>query len=66
MTAGEQIKKTDKELLGLMKQLAVRFQNQMVHVQDFLHQVQSQEKEYEAYRLDSNVQLHAVSSVRSG
>ena len=42
ITAGQQFKKDEKQLLELMMQLAVRFQNPMVHVQEFLHQVQNQ------------------------
>ena len=44
MTAGQQFTKTETQLLELMKQLAVRFQNPMVQVQEFLHQVQNQEE----------------------
>ena len=44
MTAGEQFKKTEEELLNLMRQLAVWFQNPMVHVQEFLQQTQNQEE----------------------
>ena len=49
ITAGQQFRKTEKELLDLMKQLAVRFQNPMVHVQEFLHQVQNQEEGVRSY-----------------
>ena len=44
ITGGQQFKKTEQELLTLMKQLAVRYQNPMVHVQQFLQQVQSQDE----------------------
>ena len=44
ITAGQQFKKDENQLLELMKQLAVRFQNPMVHVQEFLHQYQQQEE----------------------
>ena len=39
ITSGQQFKKTEKELLELMRQLAVRYQNPMVHVQEFLCQI---------------------------
>ena len=41
ITSGQQFKKTEKELLALMRQLAVRYQNPMVHVQEFLQQTQN-------------------------
>ena len=44
ITSGQQFKKTEKELLELMKQLAVRYQNPMVHVQEFLQQTQNQDE----------------------
>ena len=44
ITAGQQFKKTEEQLLKLMKELAVRFQNPMVHVQEFLQQYQQQDE----------------------
>ena len=44
ITGGQQFKKNEQELLTLMKELAVRYQNPMVHVQEFLQQVQSQDE----------------------
>ena len=44
ITSGQQFKKTEKELLELMRQLAVRYQNPMVHVQEFLCQTQNQDE----------------------
>ena len=44
ITSGQQFKKTEKELLLLMKQFAVRYQNPMVHVQEFLQQTQNQDE----------------------
>ena len=44
ITSGKQFEKTEKELLELMKQLAVRYQNPMVHVQEFLRQNQNQDE----------------------
>ena len=44
ITAGQQFKKTEVELLNLIKQLAVRYMNPAVHVQEFLQQVQQPEE----------------------
>ena len=43
-TGGKQFEKTEVELLALMKQLAVRYQNPAVHVQEFLSLSQSQDE----------------------
>ena len=43
-TGGSQFDKTEKQLLDLMKQLAVRYQNPAVHVQEFLGLVQHQDE----------------------
>ena len=43
-TGGSQFDKTEKQLLELMKQLAVRYQNPAVHVQEFLGLVQHQDE----------------------
>ena len=43
-TGGKHFEKTEAELLALMKQLAVRYQNPAVHVQDFLSLTQSQDE----------------------
>ena len=44
ITAGQQFKKNEVELLNLIKQLAVRYMNPAVHVQEFLQQVQQPEE----------------------
>ena len=43
-TGGKQFDKTEDQLLALMKQLAVRYQNPAVHVQEFLSLSQSQDE----------------------
>ena len=43
-TGGSQFDKTEDQLLELMKQLAVRYQNPAVHVQEFLGLVQHQDE----------------------
>ena len=43
-TGGSHFDKTEQQLLELMKQLAVRYQNPAVHVQEFLGLVQQQDE----------------------
>ena len=43
-TGGSHFNKSEKQLLELMKQLAVQYQNPAVHVQEFLRLVQQQDE----------------------